>query len=29
MMQTIRMVHCFDSEGNIKGGIKDGHQLGF
>ena len=30
MLQSIKMEHCFDSEGlNIKDGIQDGRQLGF
>ena len=29
MIQTIKMEHCFVSEGlNIKDGVKDGSQLG-
>ena len=29
MIQTIKMEHCFDSEGwNIKDGVQDGRQLG-
>ena len=29
MIQTIKMKHKFDSEScSIKGGVKDGHQLG-
>ena len=28
-MQTIKMKHCFESEGwNIKNGVQDGRQLG-
>ena len=30
MTQTIKMEHCFDSEGrNIKDGVQDGRQLDF